>query len=254
MRGIPETGAALIEARPVTALDIATQLIKQWEGFRAYAYQDVGGVWTIGYGHTATAEEGQYVTETRAKEVLAEDLKPVFLALQALQKRIPVQLTVHQRGALASFAYNLGVGVLRDSPSVVGRLKSGDVEGAADGLLLYNKARVGGELKRIRGLANRRVAERDMFLTGIAEGENEASGATMVPEKPRSDKMRSTEIVGAVGGAGATTTLAVSIIDKIENWPLVLQLTVGGSLTACLMLFGYLGWRRWQKYSRAEIG
>lgn len=29
--------------------------LKKWEGLRLQAYQDVSGVWTIGYGHTGKA-------------------------------------------------------------------------------------------------------------------------------------------------------------------------------------------------------
>lgn len=31
------------------------ELIKRWEGLRLEAYQDTGGIWTIGYGHTSDA-------------------------------------------------------------------------------------------------------------------------------------------------------------------------------------------------------
>lgn len=50
-------------------------LIKQWEGLRLYAYQDVIGVWTIGYGHTAQAgepivQEGMKITENQTETIL----------------------------------------------------------------------------------------------------------------------------------------------------------------------------------------
>lgn len=249
-----EPRAALVEQRPKSARDVAIELIKRWEGFRQYAYRDVGGIWTIGYGRAYGVKEGDYVTEAQAEQMLAEDLKPTFLAIQDLQTQIPVALSIYQRGALASFAYNVGVSALRNSKSVAGRLRSGDIEGAADGLLLYNKARVDGALVRIRGLANRRADERDVFLTGVAIGEHEIDGATMAPERPPSDKMGSTEIGGAMVGSTAATSVIALLIPELKTWPVELQYGVGGCLILTLLAFGYLGVRRYQRYARAEIG
>ena len=39
--------------RRINAAGLA--LIKQWEGLKTKAYQDVADVWTIGYGHTSAA-------------------------------------------------------------------------------------------------------------------------------------------------------------------------------------------------------
>ncbi|HCN7007090.1 TPA: lysozyme, partial [Escherichia coli] len=50
-------------------------LIAKWEGFRATAYQDVGGVWTIGYGTTryedgTRVKKGDTITKADALSLL----------------------------------------------------------------------------------------------------------------------------------------------------------------------------------------
>ena len=54
-------------------------LIKRFEGLMLEAYQDVVGVWTIGYGHTSEAgppkvTPGMEITEKEAEEILQDDL------------------------------------------------------------------------------------------------------------------------------------------------------------------------------------
>jgi len=53
--------------------------LKRWEGLRLQAYQDVKGIWTIGYGHTSAAgkpfvQKGMTITAREAEEMLARDL------------------------------------------------------------------------------------------------------------------------------------------------------------------------------------
>ena len=38
-------------------------LIKEFEGLRLKAYKCPGGVWTIGYGHTAGVKPGMVISE-----------------------------------------------------------------------------------------------------------------------------------------------------------------------------------------------
>ncbi|KQY70277.1 hypothetical protein ASD52_30220 [Ensifer sp. Root142] len=54
-------------------------LAKQWEGLKTKPYRDVGGIWTIGYGHTSAAEvrPTMVITEARAEEILRADLAHV---------------------------------------------------------------------------------------------------------------------------------------------------------------------------------
>jgi lysozyme len=49
-------------------------LIKEAEGYRDHAYQDTGGVWTIGYGHTRGVKMGDSISHERAEMLLEADL------------------------------------------------------------------------------------------------------------------------------------------------------------------------------------
>ena len=52
----------------------ALSLVKASEGLRLQAYQDTGGVWTIGYGHTAGVNAG----DVKAPGVTALDLMMIL--------------------------------------------------------------------------------------------------------------------------------------------------------------------------------
>ena len=50
-------------------------LLKQFEGFKQDAYQDVVGVWTIGYGFTEGVKAGDIMSREQAEERLREELQ-----------------------------------------------------------------------------------------------------------------------------------------------------------------------------------
>lgn len=134
--------------------------IKEFEGYSDKAYEDIVGVWTIGYGTTLIDGEkvqpGMTCTEDEACAWLEQDVQDY---LDRVAPFIRVDLTQNQVDSLASFAYNLGVGALTKS-TLLKKLNAGDIEGAGDEFLRWDKA--GG--KKVKGLTRRRVAERDMFL------------------------------------------------------------------------------------------
>jgi lysozyme len=72
----------------------------------------------------------------------------------------PVALTQGQFDALVSFSFNVGLGTLQRS-TFRAKLNRGDMEGAAEELLKYCMA--GGKV--LRGLQNRRIDERALFLS-----------------------------------------------------------------------------------------
>ena len=49
--------------------------VKEKEGFRANAYQDAVGVWTIGYGSTKGVKKGEQISPANAEKLLAEELE-----------------------------------------------------------------------------------------------------------------------------------------------------------------------------------
>jgi lysozyme len=145
-------------------------LIEAHEGLILQAYDDandrvvapggsVKGTLTIGYGHTTAAGPprvvvGQKITQAQADAILASDLGKVEDDVNRLVK---VPLSQNQFDALVSFHFNTG-GLGRSS--VLTRLNLRDYPGAANALLLWNRA--GGQV--LKGLVTRRQQERALFL------------------------------------------------------------------------------------------
>jgi lysozyme len=130
-------------------------LVKKFEGCVLHAYQDVVGVWTIGYGHTSGVKKGQTITQAQAEKMLKDELS-VFA--EKVQKLIKVSLNENQFGALVSFAYNVGVGALATS-TLLKLLNAKNFTGASNEFARWNKA--GGRV--LAGLTKRRAEEKALF-------------------------------------------------------------------------------------------
>ncbi len=135
-------------------------LIKRNEGLRLVAYQDVAGIWTIGYGHTP-ASPGQSIDQAEAERLLLNDLN--FAAAVVSDASGMVHTTDNQFSAMLSLAFNIGIRGFRTS-SVARHHQAGDFQAAADSFLLWNKAHVDGQLVVVPGLARRRSEERELYL------------------------------------------------------------------------------------------
>lgn len=140
------------------------ELLKHFESCRLEAYQDGGGVWTIGWGTTAMAGlgivpcKGMVITQEEA-DILLELGVSKFLG--TIIPMITRQIPGHQLGAYLSLAYNIGTTAFKNS-TTLRRFNAGDEQGAAEAILWWNKDNG----KVIRGLVRRREAERHLFLTG----------------------------------------------------------------------------------------
>jgi len=121
------------------------------------AYQDMVGVWTIGYGHTRTAGPGQRISLAQATNLLRSDIATFE---KSVSQAVRVPLTANQFAALVSFTYNVGSGALNSS-TLLRRLNAGDTFGAANEFLRWNRA--GGRV--LAGLTRRRREERALFLS-----------------------------------------------------------------------------------------
>lgn len=94
--------------------DDAVALICEFEGFRATVYDDGVGVATIGYGSTfyldgrSVSWNDGPITEPQARKMMEQIAEERFW--NVLKTTIPnwEEMTNGQRGALLSFAYNLG--------------------------------------------------------------------------------------------------------------------------------------------------
>lgn len=134
-------------------------LTKSFEGCRLKAYQDQGGVWTIGYGHTQYVNAGQTCSQELADAWLQTDL---MSSANGVAIMVKVPLTQGQFDALVDFCFNLGRDPLRTS-TLLRKLNSGDYGGAAEEFLKWDKVRINGVLTPAKGLTRRRAAEKSLF-------------------------------------------------------------------------------------------
>ncbi|MBB5519309.1 lysozyme [Amphiplicatus metriothermophilus] len=200
-------------------------LIKRFEGLELEAYQDIAGIWTIGYGHTGPdVKPGMKITEAEAEALLKRDLKP---REEAVERLVKVPLNQNEFDALVSFVYNVGIEAFRKS-TALRRLNKGDRIGAAEALTWWNKATVGGVLREVAGLTRRRAAERALFLEPvnppIVKGEEEVAENSRVtpiedaPRRPNLAESRSVQGATVAGGAGvAASTLGRNTAQELES-------------------------------------
>lgn len=137
--------------------DSGINFIEEWEGCELTSYQDGGGVWTIGVGHTKGVKAGQTITQQQADQYLVDDLQPVN---QTLNSVVTVSVNQNQYDALSSFTFNLGCEALEGS-TLLKLLNEGNYQGAADEFPKWDHDN--GVV--VQGLLNRRNAERDLFLS-----------------------------------------------------------------------------------------
>ncbi|MGI3164968.1 lysozyme [Pseudooceanicola sp. 200-1SW] len=159
----PRTWRGRAAGGGVAVIVLAAAFIEPWEGTRLKAYLDIAGIPTICTGHTEGVALGDTAT--------AEDCREMFLAeVVAFETRIrpclPEGLPDQSRAAFVSAAYNIGAGAFCGS-SMSRRALAGDLAGACDALLMWNKARVQGVLRPVTGLTRRRQAERALCLEGL---------------------------------------------------------------------------------------
>lgn len=138
------------------------ELIKRFEGCRLKAYKAVASekYYTIGYGHYGyDVKQNMSITIDQAESLLAQDLMKYESVVNTHMVLHYPDMNQNQFDALVSFTYNCGISNLyKLTASGVRNYKV-----IADKILLYNKA--GGKV--LKGLVNRRKAERDLFLRKV---------------------------------------------------------------------------------------
>ena len=149
------------------------ELIKEFEGLSLTAYADVGGVPTIGYGHTNGVKLGDTITKETAEHFLVSDIERTEKALDTLLKSINVFPNEKQYSALVSFSFNLGISNTRKLFGCVEVAKNVFVStrtlnSLPDYMLLYNKCNG----KKLTGLVNRRKKEVAYFEGKIPMNES----------------------------------------------------------------------------------
>lgn len=131
-------------------------MIQKFEGCRLTAYWDVDG-YSIGYGHHTGVNKDDKITKEQALTFLILDLNRFVIAVNNYDSKY--HWTQNEFDALVDFAYNCGVGNLKNLLANGTRTK----QQISEKILLYNKA--GG--KELPALTKRRKAEHDLFVKGV---------------------------------------------------------------------------------------
>ncbi len=149
-------------------------LIKEFEGCKLQAYQDTGGVWTIGVGHTKNVKAGDVITEAQAEAFLKADLSE---AESCVNRLVKVAINDNQFAALVSLVFNIGCGAFASS-HVLLRLNQSSYESAAADFMLFKYD----NHVEVAGLVRRRTAEVHLFHASLAGEDSGAEAAE--PESP----------------------------------------------------------------------
>jgi len=141
----------------------AIKLIKHHEGVRNKPYKCPAGLWTVGVGHligdgkTLPASWNKTFTNEEIDGILAADLKRFELGVHKMLPNVPLKQC--EFDSLVSWCFNLGLGQFQRS-TLRQALLRGDKEAAMESLVKY--CRAGGKI--LKGLQNRRLDERKLFL------------------------------------------------------------------------------------------
>ena len=132
-------------------------LIKEFEGLRLKAYLCPGGVWTIGYGHTAGVKPGMVISEAQAEEYLKADL----ISFERYLNGLGLALNQNQFDALISLIYNIGIGNFQKSTLLCKARINANDNSIMDEFLrwVYSKGRV------LPGLQRRRLREMKLYFS-----------------------------------------------------------------------------------------
>jgi len=189
-------------------------LIRRFEGFRALAYRDAAGIWTIGFGHTSNAgaphvRPGMKISRKEGLQILGRDVASFARGIEHL---LEVELSPSQFSALVSFAYNVGLENFRKS-SVLRAVNAEDFAAVPRRLALWVKCK-GAVLP---GLVNRRAAEAALFLSddqprAKAKQALHPAGEPIEPVAGKPLRKSSTSIAALLSGAaGLASSFSASL-------------------------------------------
>lgn len=130
------------------------------EALRTTPYRDVAGVLTVCIGETHGVRENDRYTEQQCWDMARSRLESVATAVSPAVARQPGP---HQNDAILSFCYNVGNAGCKGSTFLLLH-NAGQCYAAADALLMWDKITVNGQKVTSRGLHNRRLAERALYL------------------------------------------------------------------------------------------
>lgn len=133
------------------------EMIKKFEGLVLNNYRDVGGNFTIGYGHLTNDPHYASITKERAEYLFEKDIE---ICEKAVNKyHIIYEFNQNQYDALISFTFNCGVGNLNKLTANGQR----PIKVISEKIIEYNKCN--GTI--VKGLVTRRTKEKMLFDTPV---------------------------------------------------------------------------------------
>jgi GH24 family phage-related lysozyme (muramidase) len=145
----------------------AQKIIKAFEGCKLAAYKCPAGIWTIGWGATivngAAVREGDKISQALADELLRAEILRIAAELHQI---IPATAKWggNQQAALISWAYNVGLGAVKDS-TLRRRINAGESAQVVIPQELPKWDKANGAA--LAGLTRRRAAEVALFIGAV---------------------------------------------------------------------------------------
>lgn len=154
----------VVGAATAAAIYIAAPLIELVEGVESKPYMDIAGVPTVCAGITGPdVILGKKYSNRECRNLLEKHIK---IHGKYVQDAVTYPIAPETRAALISFSYNVGGSAMRNS-TAVRLINQGKIEQGCKALGMWNKARVNGKLKVVKGLVNRRNEEIKLCLSGL---------------------------------------------------------------------------------------
>jgi lysozyme len=135
--------------------------VGNWEGTRYTPYQDIAGVWTVCTGNIQDVVRDKQYTAKECGDLLAKDLEEHG---RGVFECIKIPLNANEQVAVVSLTFNIGINAMCRS-TLVRMLNNGNRSGAAGQFEKWAYA----DGHHSRGLANRRKAEKALFLTPVTD-------------------------------------------------------------------------------------
>jgi lysozyme len=151
----------------MTASENGINFIKKRESCRLTSYQDIAGIWTIGWGSIMyksgkRVSKGETITQAEADDLLLWEVGNKSAVISAL---VPASLNQNQFDAILSFTYNEGVGAFSGSTLLKVIKKNPCDPYIRDCFAMWDKITVDGKKVVSSGLVERRKLEADLYFT-----------------------------------------------------------------------------------------
>lgn len=144
----------------MTMSEAGYKFLESLESFRAEAYKDEAGKWTIGYGRTENVKQGDKVDEKTALQDIRIHVSKIE---DFLNEAIKVPLEQNQFDALVSFVYNVGISAFHNS-QLMQMLNHKCYDTVPYQMKRWKYITVKNGKQESMGLINRREREADLWM------------------------------------------------------------------------------------------